>query len=64
MANPHLIGLLVRRFLLDEVGIERNLSINTQPMVLVSYKLYKGYRTVKTHGARFWTCSRPTTPPR
>jgi class 3 adenylate cyclase len=35
-----------------------------QPMVLVSYKLYNGYRTVKTHGARFWTCSRPTTPPR
>ena len=30
MANPHLIGPLVRRFLLDEVGIERNLSINTQ----------------------------------
>src|SRR5215467_403821 len=30
MANPHLIGPFVRRFLLDEVGIERNLSINTQ----------------------------------
>ena len=30
MANPHLIGPLVRRFLLEEVGIERNLSINTQ----------------------------------
>ena len=30
MANPHVIGPLVRRFLLEEVGIERNLSINTQ----------------------------------
>jgi site-specific recombinase XerD len=29
-ANPHVIGPLVRRFLLEEVGIERNLSINTQ----------------------------------
>jgi hypothetical protein len=30
MANLHLIGPFVRRFLLEEVGIERNLSINTQ----------------------------------
>ena len=30
MANPHVIGPFVRRFLLEEVGIERNLSINTQ----------------------------------
>jgi len=30
MANPHVIGPLVRRFFLDEVGRERNLSINTQ----------------------------------
>ena len=30
MANPHVIGPLVRRFLLEEVGIERNLSIHTQ----------------------------------
>jgi site-specific recombinase XerD len=30
MANPHLIGPLVRRFLLEEVGVDRNLSINTQ----------------------------------
>ena len=26
MANPHLIGPLVRRFLLEEVGVDRNLS--------------------------------------
>jgi integrase/recombinase XerD len=30
MANPHVIGPLVRRFLLEEVGGDRNLSINTQ----------------------------------
>src|SRR5262244_1786646 len=30
VANPHVIGPLVRRFLLEELGIERNLSINTQ----------------------------------
>src|SRR5712691_3897415 len=30
MANPHLIGPLVRRFLLEEVGVDRNLSSNTQ----------------------------------
>lgn len=30
MANTHLIGPLVRRFLLEEVGVDRNLSINTQ----------------------------------
>src|SRR5207237_3470210 len=30
MANSHLIGPLVRRFLLEEVGVDRNLSINTQ----------------------------------
>ena len=30
MANPHMIGPLVRRFLLEEVGVDRNLSINTQ----------------------------------
>src|SRR6184192_910435 len=30
MANPHLIGPLVRRFLLEEVGVDRNLSVNTQ----------------------------------
>ena len=30
MANTHLIGPLVRRFLLEEVGIDRNLSVNTQ----------------------------------
>ena len=30
MANPHVIGPLVRRFLLEEVGVDRNLSINTQ----------------------------------
>ena len=30
MTNPHVIGPLVRRFLLEEVGTERNLSINTQ----------------------------------
>ena len=26
MAHPHLIGPLVRRFLLEEVGVDRNLS--------------------------------------
>jgi site-specific recombinase XerD len=30
MAHDHLIGPLVRRFLLEEVGIDRNLSVNTQ----------------------------------
>jgi site-specific recombinase XerD len=30
MANTHLIGPLVRRFLLEEVGSDRNLSVNTQ----------------------------------
>ncbi len=30
MANAHLIGPLVRRFLLEEVGVDRNLSVNTQ----------------------------------
>jgi integrase/recombinase XerD len=30
MPNDHLIGPLVRRFLLEEVGIDRNLSVNTQ----------------------------------
>ena len=30
MANTHLIGPLVRRFLLEEVGRDRNLSVNTQ----------------------------------
>lgn len=30
MANTHLIGPLVRRFLLEEVGVDRNLSVNTQ----------------------------------
>ena len=30
MANSHLIGPLVRRFLIEEVGIDRNLSVNTQ----------------------------------
>ena len=30
MAHPHVIGPLVRRFLLEEVGVDRNLSINTQ----------------------------------
>jgi site-specific recombinase XerD len=30
MANGYLIGPLVRRFLLEEVGVDRNLSVNTQ----------------------------------
>ena len=30
MANTHLIGPVVRRFLLEEVGVDRNLSVNTQ----------------------------------
>ena len=30
MPNDHLIGPLVRRFLLEEVGVDRNLSVNTQ----------------------------------
>ena len=30
MTNTHLIGPLVRRFLLEEVGVDRNLSVNTQ----------------------------------
>jgi len=30
MTNDHLIGPLVRRFLLEEVGVDRNLSVNTQ----------------------------------
>jgi site-specific recombinase XerD len=30
MTNAHLIGSLVRRFLLEEVGVDRNLSVNTQ----------------------------------
>jgi hypothetical protein len=30
MPNDHLIGPLVRRFLLEEVGLDRNLSVNTQ----------------------------------
>lgn len=29
MPNDHLIGPLVRRFLLEEVGVDRNLSVNT-----------------------------------
>ncbi len=28
MTNDHLIGPLVRRFLLEEVGVDRNLSVN------------------------------------
>jgi hypothetical protein len=35
-----------------------------KPMMLVSYSLVYEYRTVKTNGACFWACSRPTTPPR
>ena len=30
MVNTHLIGPFVRRFLLEEVGVDRNLSVNTQ----------------------------------
>src|SRR5262249_30869908 len=32
--------------------------------VLVSYKLFKEYRTIQTTRARFRACRRPTTPPR
>jgi site-specific recombinase XerD len=30
MANTHVIGPVVRRFLLEDVGVDRNLSVNTQ----------------------------------
>ncbi len=30
MANTHLIGPVVRHFLLEDVGVDRNLSVNTQ----------------------------------
>ena len=44
MPNDHLIGPLVRRFLLEEVGADRNLSVNTQ----------RSYRDALRLLFRFW----------
>lgn len=54
MTNDHLIGPLVRRFLLEEVGIDRNLSVNTQrsyrdALRLLFHFMAKRYATEPTH---------------
>jgi integrase/recombinase XerD len=54
MADSHLIGPLVRRFLLEELGADRNLSVNTQrsyrdALRLLFHFMAERYSTEPTH---------------
>ena len=54
MSEHHLLGPFVRRFLLEEVVTERNLSLNTQKsyreeVLLVRHKIAPAQPTINRH---------------